>query len=49
MIPIEELPLDRSYLRVRAPLNGQRKRVRFAQDYEIATVNCNAGGRISTR
>ena len=49
LIPIEELPLDRAYLRVRAPLNGQRKRVRFAQDYEIATVNCNAADRSSAR
>jgi len=45
VIPIEELPLDRAYLRVRAPLNGQPKRVRFAQDYEIATVNCTATDR----
>ena len=42
MIPIEELPLDRAYLRVSAPRNGQLKRVRFAEDYVIATVNCAA-------
>ena len=42
LIPIEELPLDRAHLRVSAPLNGQRKRVRFAKDNEIATLNCIA-------
>jgi hypothetical protein len=45
VIPIEELPLDRAYLRVREPLNGQRKRIRFAEDYEIATVKCTAARR----
>ena len=49
LIPIEELPLDRAYLRVSAPLNGQRKRVRFAKDYEIATLNCIAADPIPTR
>jgi hypothetical protein len=29
MISIEELPLDRAYLRIDAPRNGQLKRVRF--------------------
>ena len=38
LIPIEDLPLDRAYLRVREPRNGQCKRVRFARDHEIATV-----------
>ena len=42
LIPIEDLPLDRAYLRVREPRNGQRKRVRFARDYEIATVTWTA-------
>ena len=45
VIPIEELPLDRAYLRVSAPLNGQRKRIRFAEEYEIATVSCSTSGR----
>jgi hypothetical protein len=45
LIPIEELPLDRAYLRVREPRNGQRKRVRFARDYEIATVSWAAAER----
>jgi hypothetical protein len=39
LIPIEELPLDRAYLRVLQPQNGQRKRVRFAAEYEIGTVS----------
>jgi hypothetical protein len=42
VIPIEELPLDRAYLRVTAPANGQRKRVRFADEYVIARVSCTA-------
>jgi len=42
LIPIEALPLDRAYLRVEPPRNGQRKRIRFAQDYEIARVDCVA-------
>jgi hypothetical protein len=45
LIPIGELPLDRAYLRVAAPLNGQRKRIRYAKDYEIARIDClTAGG-----
>ena len=39
LIPIGELPLDRAYLRVTEPRNGQRKRIRFACDYEIARVH----------
>jgi hypothetical protein len=42
LIPIGELPLDRACLRVTAPLNGQRKRIRYAKDYEIARVECVA-------
>jgi len=42
LIPIGVLPLDRAYLRVAAPLNGQRKRIRYAKDYEIARVECVA-------
>lgn len=40
LVPIGELPLDRAYLRVAAPRNGQRRRIRFARDYEIARVEC---------
>ncbi len=42
LIPIGELPLDRAYLRVTAPRNGQRKHIRYAKDYEIARVDCVA-------
>jgi hypothetical protein len=42
LIPIGVLPLDRAYLRVTAPQNGQRKRIRHAKDYEIARVGCRA-------
>ncbi len=45
LIPIEDLPLDRAYLRVQEPRNGQRKRVRFARDYEIAIVSWAASNR----
>jgi hypothetical protein len=39
MIPIEALSSASSaYLRVEPPLNNQRKRIRFATDYEIARV-----------
>ena len=40
LIPIEVLPLDRAYLRVTSPRNAQRRRVRFAADYQIARVEC---------
>jgi len=42
LIPIDVLPLDRAYLRVTAPQNGQRKRIRYAKDFEIARVECFA-------
>jgi len=42
LIPIGVLPLDRAYLRVTAPLNGQRERIRYAKDCEIARVDCVA-------
>ncbi len=42
LIPIGELPLDRAYLRVTAPLNGQRKCIRYAKDFEIARIDCLA-------
>jgi hypothetical protein len=47
LIPIEDLPLDRAYLRVREPRNAQRKRVRFARDFEIATVTWAASERVA--
>ena len=42
VIPIGELPLDRAYLRITPPRNGQRKRIRHAKDFEIARVECVA-------
>jgi hypothetical protein len=33
-----------AYLRVEPPQNGQRKRIRYAKDYEIARVACVAPG-----
>jgi hypothetical protein len=43
LLPIDDV-VTRSgaYLRVEPPLNGQRKRIRFAKDYEIARVDCVA-------
>lgn len=40
LIPIDVLPLDRAYLRIDPPANGQRRRIRFAADYEVARVTC---------
>jgi hypothetical protein len=39
MVPIDHVPLKATaYLRIEAPRNNQRKRIRFAADYEIARV-----------
>jgi PD-(D/E)XK endonuclease len=38
LVPIENLPSEGASLRVTPPLNRQRKRIRFAADYEIARV-----------
>jgi hypothetical protein len=38
LIPIDGLPDDRAHLRVTAPLNHQRKRIRLASDYRIASI-----------
>jgi len=46
VIPIDELPPERALLRVRPPMNGQRKRIRLAADYEIASVTV---ARVITR
>ena len=43
LIPIDVLPLDRAYLRIDPPANGQRRRIRFAADCEVARVTCIAG------
>ena len=40
LVPIDVLPLDRAYLRVTAPRNGQRKHIRYAKDFEIGRVAC---------
>ena len=43
LIPIEDvLARTNAHLRVEPPLNGQRKRIRYVKDYEIARVNCLA-------
>jgi hypothetical protein len=40
LVPIEELPMStEAALRVDPPLNGQRLRIRFADDYEIAAIS----------
>ena len=42
LIPIGDVPSRATaYLRVALPRNGQRKRIRFATDYEIAHVECS--------
>ena len=38
LIPIEDVPREAASLRVDPPRNGQSKLIRFAADYEIATV-----------
>jgi hypothetical protein len=39
LIPIDDLPLQRQgALRVDAPRNSQRRKIRFASDYEISRV-----------
>ena len=38
LIPIEDVPREAASLRVDPPLNGQRKLVRFAADYELASI-----------
>ena len=44
LIPIGDvLSHATAYLRVEAPRNGQRERIRFASDYEIARV-CSSSG-----
>ena len=44
-MPIADVQARSSaYLRVDRPRNGQRKRIRFAADYEIARVGCRAPG-----
>jgi hypothetical protein len=40
LIPVDQVPRDRAYLRVSPPLNGQRKRIRYASDFEVARVEC---------
>ena len=45
VIPIGSSPLDRAYSGSTHRCNGQRKRIRFAEDYEIATVSCCTSGR----
>ena len=43
LIPIGDVPSHASaYLRVEAPRNRQRKRIRFAREYEIARVDCSS-------
>lgn len=46
LIPIEDvLARTNAHLRVEPPRNGQRKRIRYANDYEIACVACSSGNR----
>ena len=49
LVPSELLPLDRAYLRVDPPVNGQRKRIRFAKDFEIGQVACRGYQARATR
>ena len=43
LIPIEDvLARTGAYLRVDPPLNGQRKHIRWAKDYEVARIRCLA-------
>ena len=38
-----------AYLRVEPPLSGQRRRIRYARDYEIALVECVALAGVALR
>lgn len=38
LLPIEELPAEMACLRVRPVRNGQRRRIRGAADYEVASL-----------
>jgi hypothetical protein len=45
LIPIEDLPLQRQgSLRVDEPRNSQRRKIRFARDYEISRVTATPTG-----
>lgn len=45
LLPIEDVRTHSgAYLRVTPPQNGQRKRIRYAKDYEIARVECRVPG-----
>ena len=50
LVPIEDV-VTRSgaYLRVEPPLSGQRPRIRYARDYEIALVGCVALAGVALR
>jgi hypothetical protein len=42
LLPIQDVTTRaNAYLRVDPPRNGQRKRIRYARDYEIARVECH--------
>lgn len=36
LVPVRDAPKNRCFLRVEPPRNGQRTRVRWAQDYELS-------------
>ena len=41
LVPIDEIGArSGAYLRVTRPRNGQRERIRFASDFEIARITC---------
>ena len=47
LIPIADVPLTaRGSLRVDPPRNNQRRRIRYAIDYEIATVDARPASRV---
>jgi hypothetical protein len=41
LVPVDDVPnRSTAMLRVDPPRNSQRKRIRFASDYEVGTVSC---------
>ena len=42
LVPIEDLPREMACLRVRPVRNGQRRRIRGAMDFQVATIRLEA-------
>jgi hypothetical protein len=47
MVPVDDCPSFRGYLRVDAPRNNQRRRVRMAEDYSLETWSESLGSAVA--